>query len=107
MDTMRKAILLGLGILSLTKEKAETIVDDLVKRGEIKEKDRRNMVKTLLKEGETQQHVVEDKISTVVQMAIADMGLPSQKDFKNIVRRLDGIEKAISAPNSGKEGAEA
>lgn len=107
MDTMRKAMLLGLGALSLTKEKAETIADDLVQRGEMKEKDRGKMVKKLLQEGETQKHFVEEKVTTVVQKAMADMGLPSQKDFKNIMLRLDGIEKAISTPNSEKGGTKA
>ncbi len=107
MDTFKKAMYFGLGALSLTKEKAETIADDLVKRGEMKEKDREKMVKKLLQEGETQKHFVEEKVSTVVQEAMANMGLPTQKDFKNILRRLDGIEKAINTPNSGKEGTKA
>jgi polyhydroxyalkanoate synthesis regulator phasin len=107
MDAMRKAMLLGLGALSLTKEKAETIADDLVKRGEMKEKDRGKLVKKLLQGGEAQKQLVEDKVTAVVQKTMADMGLPSQKDFKNIVRRLDGIEKAISTVNSRKEGTKA
>jgi polyhydroxyalkanoate synthesis regulator phasin len=104
MDTMQKALLLGLGVLSLTKEKAEAIADDLVKRGEMEEQDRGKMVKKLLEEGDTQKHVVEMKVSAAVQKALADMGLPSQKDFKNILRRLDGIEKAIGTPRRKNEG---
>mgnify|MGYP000969159565 CR=1 FL=1 len=34
MDVVKKAMLLGLGVISLTKEKAEEAVDDLIKRGE-------------------------------------------------------------------------
>ena len=97
----------GLGALSLTKEKAETIADDFVKRGEMKEKDRGKIVKQLLQEGKTQKRLVEEKVSTVAQKAMVDMGLPTQKDFKNILRRLDGIEKAINTPNTGKEGTKA
>lgn len=107
MDSFKKAMYFGLGALSLTKEKAETIADDLVKRGEMKEKDRDKMVKKLLAEGQTQKRLVEEKVSTVVQKAMTDMGLPTQKDFKNIVRRLDGIEKAINTPKSVKEGTKA
>lgn len=104
MDSIKKAMYFGLGALSLTKEKAGKIADDLVKRGEMKEKDREKMVKKLLAEGQEQKRLVEDNVSTVVQKAMTDMGLPTQKDFKNIVRRLDGIEKAISAPKNVKEG---
>ncbi len=107
MDTFKKAMYFGLGALSFTKEKAESIAEDLVKRGEMKDKDRARMVEQLLKEGETQKRVVEEKVSSLVQKTLTDMGLPTQQDFKSIVKRLDGIEKAIRTPNSKKEGTKA
>ncbi len=107
MDTFKKAMYFGLGALSFTKEKAESIAEDLVKRGEMKDEDRARMVDQLLKEGETQKRVVEEKASSLVQKTLTDMGLPTQQDFKSIVKRLDGIEKAIKTPNSKKEGTKA
>jgi polyhydroxyalkanoate synthesis regulator phasin len=107
MDTIQKAMYLGLGAISLTKEKAEGIIDDLVKRGEMKEQDRRKMVEQLLKEGKTQKGMIEENVSALVQKTMGDMGLPTRKEFKNIVKRLDGIEKAIKTPNSKKEGTKA
>jgi polyhydroxyalkanoate synthesis regulator phasin len=103
MDSMKKAMYLGLGALSLTKEKAEALADDLVKRGEMKAKDREKMVEQLLKEGKTQKGVVEEKVSALVQKTMGEMGLPTRKEFKSIVKRLDGIEKAIMT----KEGTKA
>ena len=107
MDTIKKTMLLGLGAISLTKEKAEGIIDDLVKRGEVKEKDRTVMLEKLLKEGEMQKNELEGKISASVQKVMTSIGLPTQKDFKNILKRLDGIEKAIGSPNDVKEGTKA
>ncbi len=107
MDTFKKAMYFGLGALSFTKEKAESIAEDLVKRGEMKDEDRARMVEQLLKEGETQKRVVEEKVSSLVQKTLTDMGLPTQQDLKSIVKRLDGIEKAIKTPNSKKEGTKA
>lgn len=40
MDVVKKAMLLGLGVISLTKEKAEEAVDDLIKRGEVSREER-------------------------------------------------------------------
>ena len=107
MDTFKRALYFGLGALSLTKEKAESIADDLVKRGEMKDKDREKMVERLLKEGGAQKRVMEEKVSALVQKTMTDMGLPTQKDFKSIVKRLDVIEKAVSRTVSGKEGTKA
>lgn len=107
MDTIKKSMYLGLGALSLTKEKAEAMADDLVKRGEMSVKDREKMVQQLLKEGKAQKGMIEEKVSAAVQKTMTDMGIPTQKDFKNIVKRLDGIEKAIKTPQSVKEGTKA
>ena len=35
MDVIKKALLVGLGVISLTKEKAEEMVDDLIRRGRL------------------------------------------------------------------------
>jgi len=107
MDPIKKAMYLGLGAINLTKEKVEGIIDELVKRGEVKEKDKTAMIEKLLKEGEMQKNELEGKISASVQKAMTSLGLPTRKDFKNIQKRLDGIEKAIGSPNDAKEGTKA
>ena len=40
LDLLRKTYLAGLGLTTLTREKMEELVDELVKRGEVAEKDR-------------------------------------------------------------------
>ena len=107
MDPIKKAMYLGLGAISLTKEKAEGLIDDLVTRGEVKEKDRAKILQKLLKEGESQKNELEAKIASSVEKAMTGVGLPTQKDFNNILKRLDGIEKAIGTLNNAKEGAKA
>jgi polyhydroxyalkanoate synthesis regulator phasin len=104
MDAIKKAMYLGLGAISLTKDKAEMLIDDLVKRGEVNEKDRGKMLQKLLKEGESQKNELEGKIASSVEKAVTGMGLPTQKDFNNILKRLEGIEKAIGTPANVKEG---
>jgi len=106
MDTMKKAMYLGLGALSITKEKAEAFVDDLVKRGKMSEKDRDATVEKLLEGGEKQEGLIEEQVFSLVQRVMAGMGIPTQKDLKSILNRLDGIEKKIGAVDTHKEGTE-
>ena len=104
MDTINKAMFLGLGAISLTKKKVEEIIDDLVKRGEMNAKDRAVVVERLLKEAEMQKDELEGKLGASVQKVMTGMGLPTQKDFQGILRRLDGIEKAIGTMKIDKRG---
>jgi polyhydroxyalkanoate synthesis regulator phasin len=96
MDIIKKAMLLGLGLFSLTKEKAEEFVDDLVKRGEVTKEERFRMVDKLLKEAEKQEEELLGKISETVQKVITELGLPTKKELDEISKRLEEIEKKIS-----------
>ncbi|MBE0426691.1 MAG: phasin family protein [Nitrospirae bacterium] len=96
MDIIKKAMLLGLGLFSLTKEKAEEFVDDLVKRGEVTREERFKIVDKLLKEAEKQEEEMVGKISETVQKVITELGLPTKKELDEILKRLEEIEKKIS-----------
>jgi polyhydroxyalkanoate synthesis regulator phasin len=107
MDAIRKAMLLTLGAISTTKGKAEEVIDELVKRGEISRVNRSEMVDRLLKEAETQKGEFEREVLATVQKSMNDLGLPTQKDFKRIERKLAEIEKALDAMQKIKGGTTA
>lgn len=96
MDFIKKSMLLGLGIASLSKEKVEKLVDELIKKGEMAEKERPKVIDKLLKEAKKQEKEFIRKTSGIVQKVIEKMGLPTRKDFEKILKRLDGLEKKIS-----------
>ena len=55
MDIIRKAVYMGLGAISMTKDKAEELVDDLIKRGEVASAERYKTIDKLLKEADNQE----------------------------------------------------
>lgn len=103
MDIIRKAMLLGIGVLSLTKDKAEEVVDDLIKRGEVASGDRFRAVDNLLREADRQQEEFTRKLSASVQKVLTEMGLPSRKDLDEISLRLKDIDTKLSALLSEKD----
>ncbi len=104
MDIIKRAVLLGLGVISLTRDKAEEVVDDLIKRGEVASGERFKTVDKLLKEAEKQESEFERKIAGTVQKVVADMGLPTKKDLEEISKTLKNIESKISAPEKKDAG---
>ena len=104
MDIIRRAVLLGLGVISLTKEKADELVDDLVKRGEIASGEKFKTVDRLLKEAEKQEKELERKITGTVQKVVADMGLATKKELDEISKTLKKIENKISVPEKKDAG---
>ena len=105
MDSIiRKTMLLGLGLISLTKEKAEGLVDDLVKRGEVASDDKFKAVDSLLKEAEKQEEEFARKLSGSVHKIVADLGLPTKKDLEEVLKTLKSIEEKLSAAGEKKSG---
>ena len=97
MDIVRKAVLIGLGMISLTREKAEELADDLIKRGEIASAEKFKAVDALLKEADKQEKELEAKIAGAVQKIVADMGLPTRRDMQEIADTLKKIEAKLSS----------
>ncbi len=96
MDLIKKAMLMGLGIINLTKEKAEEFVDELIKRGEVAKEEKFKVVDRLLKQAHEQEKELMQKISEMVKKTIAEMGIPTKEDLEKILKKLDEIEKKIS-----------
>lgn len=96
MDIIKKAMLMGLGLISLTKEKAEVFADELIKRGELAKEEKSKMVDKMLKEAEKQKEELTGKIKETLQKLITDMGLATKKEIDEILKRQEEIEKKIS-----------
>jgi polyhydroxyalkanoate synthesis regulator phasin len=104
MDIIRKAVYMGLGAISMTKDKAEELVDDLIKRGEVASAERFKTIDKLLKEADKQEKEFQRKVSAAVQKVIVEMGLPTRKDLEEIGETLKKIEAKMSSPEKKDAG---
>ena len=104
MDPLKKAIYVGLGAISLTRERAEALVNEFVNQEETTEKERSAMVDRLVREGQAQKNALEGQVAESVRKAVTDLGLPSRKEFHAILSRLDGIEKTMGTLKQAKRG---
>jgi|UniRef100_A0A7C5KCB2 polyhydroxyalkanoate synthesis regulator phasin len=96
MDLISKALLMGLGVVDITREKAERLIDDLVKRGEVASEERYKMIDKLLKQVDEQEKRLMQIVSETVKKTVSEMGLPTKDDMEKILKRLDDIEKKNS-----------
>ena len=63
----KKMLLAGIGILSLTREKAEKITEDLIKRGEVNESESKEFVMELLDKAEKEKNRLIEKINPDIE----------------------------------------
>ena len=85
LEILRKAYLMGLGVAGLSRDKIEEVVDELIKRGEIAEKDRKSVMQDLLTRAKEEQKKFQETVKDVVRKVISEIGVPTRKEFKDLV----------------------
>ncbi len=94
-DLVKKGFLLGLGAAELTREKVETLVDELIQRGELAQKERRAAIEELLEGGRKAQDELFKRVRATVERAIGELGLPTKADMAKIEERLAALEQKV------------
>ena len=92
-DLIKKTILAGLGILSLTRKKAEEVAKSLIKRGELAKTQEAKFIKDLMKHAERGKREMEKKIEKTVKKTLARLDFPSRKELDQIKARIEQISK--------------
>ena len=95
LEMLKKGFFMGLGLALMTKEKAEGVINELIKKGEISEKEGKEFVEILMKKSEEAQQELQKKVEVFVQEALRKLDLPSKEEIKEITQRLEAIEKRL------------
>ncbi len=107
-DLIKKTYLAGLGLASLTGEKIEELVEELVKKGEIAEKDRKKLVEELIAKGREQREQLSESVKDTVQKVVYELKIPRRDQYEALLKRIEELEKAAkpkAAPKAKPKAA--
>jgi polyhydroxyalkanoate synthesis regulator phasin len=96
-DLIKKTILTGVGLAAMTKDKVEELAKELTEKGEITEKEGKELIDDLLKRSEQAKKDLETKIEKIVEKVLGKMNLASKEDISKIEKRLKRLEKKETA----------
>lgn len=96
-DIINKVINLGLGAVLLTKENIEEVIDEMVKKGEIKKDEAKAQVNELLKKVLSSKQEVESKIERIVENMLHKLDIPTRKELQQMQKKLDEIIKRLES----------
>jgi len=94
-DLFRKTLYMGLGALHMTKEKAEQLVEDLVKKGEVNTEEAKHLVSELVQKGEQQKEELSQFIRGEMEKRRFDLGLVTKKDIERLEQRIKELEDQL------------
>lgn len=99
-DFFRKAMQFGVGLWDFTKEKVESIVDELVRRGEVSQQDKSGVIAQIMEKAQAEQEAMKEKINQAVAQTVAGMGLARAQDLEALEKRVAALEAELKARSS-------
>ncbi|HOW09966.1 MAG TPA: phasin family protein [Bacteroidales bacterium] len=92
-DIFKKTFLAGLGAMSLTREKAQEITNDLIKRGELAKTDEAKFVRDLLDLAEKNKSTLEEKIEKAIEKVVAKLDIPTRREIEELKAEISKLSK--------------
>jgi len=97
LDLIKKAVLTGIGVASLTKEKVEEIAKDFAEKGKMSEQEGEKFVADLLKKSEESRQALMKQVEKMVGSAVDSMNLAKVSDIDAVKQELAELRLEVEA----------
>jgi polyhydroxyalkanoate synthesis regulator phasin len=94
-NLVEKGFLLSLGLLALTRDRAEKVVEDLIEKGKLTREDAPKVLKDLLAKAEEEKKALEARIDAGLERALQRFNLPTRKELEEVNKKLDQVLKEL------------
>ena len=96
MSIMRKAILLGIGAYLVSKEKTQSLINEMVQKGEMSKDEANQFMKVFIEKGaegkDEAQRLIRDEIRKIAK----EMGFVPQTDLELLEKRVKELEEKLT-----------
>ena len=93
LDFIKKAIFIGAGLASLTADKIEEAVEEIVKKGEITEKQGRDLLQELLEKSGKARKEMTERMDRLIQEKLQKLNVPTRNEVDELKGRVEQLEK--------------
>jgi len=90
-ELIKKAVLTGVGIASLTKDKIEDLAKELVVKGKMSEQEGEKLVQEILDRAEESRTNINNQTEKIVRKTITKMQLASREDIENLQAEVEKL----------------
>ncbi len=95
LDLARKVLLAGVGAVALAQDEVEDFVNRLVERGEIAEKDGRQLVRDLLERRKQEAAKAEEELDKRVAELLQRMNVPTKADIDALSAKITALTQKV------------
>lgn len=95
-DLVKKTLLTGLGLASLTKEKIEEVASAFVEKGKMTEQEGRDLVDELLVRSEESREELKKQIEERIQKVMEKMNLAKQSEVDTLRQEIAELRDTMN-----------
>ena len=102
---LKKTLLAGLGIFSLSREKAQELIEDLVQRGELSKGEGSKFVKAMMTKAEEEVAFLKQLIDDRVNRTLAKLGTSDKDEIKRLEAKIEKLTKEVEKLSKSKRAS--
>lgn len=95
-DIIQRTLLLGVGAAALTIDRAQAVVDDFVRRGQMTAEEGREMVEDLTARSRGETRSTLRRLDNSLQGTYRDLGLATHRELEDLDFRLRQVEHRLA-----------
>ncbi|MBA7584656.1 hypothetical protein ES708_26613 [subsurface metagenome] len=94
MDFIKKSMLIGVGLATLTREKVEQAIDELIRKGEMSEKEGKEAVDDLMEKSKEVKKELTEKVEKTVADTLKKLNIPTREEFSELKEKVERMVKS-------------
>ena len=92
---IERAFLIGMGAAALTKDRVQSIVDELMRRGQLSGEEGKDMVEKLVARSREEARTALQKADSSMQGTYRNLGLVTKRELEDIDFRIRQLEHRV------------
>lgn len=92
-ELFKKTIWLGAGLAVMTTEKIEDAVAEIIKKGQLSEKEGKELMADLVEQSKNAKRKLAEKVEKIINHTLQKMNIPSRKEMEELRARVARLEK--------------
>jgi len=94
-EGLRKLVLASIGAVAIAQEELEHLINKLVERGELAEKEGKKLLKELKEKRKKKTAKAEEEINKQVEELMTSMNVPTKDDIDALGNKINDLDKKV------------